>query len=173
MFTAALTAFYTFRAYFLTFWGELKVPPEADMAHHGHSQGHAVAEAGPHHHGPAAVGQAAHPQADAAHAPATPRHGYESPPVMTIPLLILAVFALFVGFVVGPLMPPSWRLSHFLELTPGLPEVVGEHNVEWGLMALSGIIALGGIGVAWVMYLRRPDLPGKLAAAWQVPTSCR
>ena len=27
--TAGLTAFYTFRAYFLTFWGELKTPPEA------------------------------------------------------------------------------------------------------------------------------------------------
>jgi NADH-quinone oxidoreductase subunit L len=27
--TAALTAFYTFRAYFLTFWGEKRLPPEA------------------------------------------------------------------------------------------------------------------------------------------------
>jgi NADH-quinone oxidoreductase subunit L len=32
--TAALTAFYTFRAYFLTFWGELRTPPEA--GHHVH-----------------------------------------------------------------------------------------------------------------------------------------
>jgi NADH-quinone oxidoreductase subunit L len=32
--TAALTAFYTFRAYFLTFWGEEKVPEEA--GHHAH-----------------------------------------------------------------------------------------------------------------------------------------
>jgi NADH-quinone oxidoreductase subunit L len=32
--TAGLTAFYTFRAYFLTFWGELKVPHEA--GHHAH-----------------------------------------------------------------------------------------------------------------------------------------
>ncbi|MGH2603938.1 MAG: NADH-quinone oxidoreductase subunit L, partial [Dehalococcoidia bacterium] len=32
--TAGLTAFYTFRAYFLTFWGELRTPPEAgDHAH--------------------------------------------------------------------------------------------------------------------------------------------
>ena len=32
--TAALTAFYTSRAYFLTFWGETRVPPEAgDHAH--------------------------------------------------------------------------------------------------------------------------------------------
>jgi NADH-quinone oxidoreductase subunit L len=32
--TAGLTAFYTFRAYFLTFWGEEKIPPEA--GHHAH-----------------------------------------------------------------------------------------------------------------------------------------
>jgi len=32
--TAALTAFYTFRAYFRTFWGREKVPPEA--GHHAH-----------------------------------------------------------------------------------------------------------------------------------------
>ena len=33
LFTAALTAFYTFRAYFKTFWGEVKIPVEA----HGHA----------------------------------------------------------------------------------------------------------------------------------------
>ena len=34
MFTAGLTAFYTFRAYFMTFWGEEKFPHEA--GHHPH-----------------------------------------------------------------------------------------------------------------------------------------
>ena len=34
MLTAGLTAFYTARAYFLTFWGEVKIPPEA--GHHAH-----------------------------------------------------------------------------------------------------------------------------------------
>jgi len=36
LFTAFLTAFYTFRAYFMTFWGEKKLPPEAEgHAHEG------------------------------------------------------------------------------------------------------------------------------------------
>src|SRR5262249_52154975 len=35
MITAGLTAFCTFRGYFMTFWGELKIPDEAYM-HHGH-----------------------------------------------------------------------------------------------------------------------------------------
>ena len=34
LFTAGLTAFYTFRAYFKTFWGEERIPPEA--GHHPH-----------------------------------------------------------------------------------------------------------------------------------------
>lgn len=34
LFTAGLTAFYTFRAYFMTFWGEEVIPPEA--GHHAH-----------------------------------------------------------------------------------------------------------------------------------------
>jgi NADH-quinone oxidoreductase subunit L len=85
---------------------------------------------------------------------------------MTIPLLILAVFAVGVGFVLGPLMPESWQFAHFLGWAPGLPEVKeAGHHIDWGLMALSGAVALAGIGVAWLMYLRRPDLPGKVAAA--------
>ncbi len=148
--TAGLTAFYTFRAYFLTFQGELMVPPEADMAHHGHS------------------GAGFHPAGErqAESLPHGPRASYESPGVMTWPLLILSVFAVGVGFVLGPLVPESWRFAHFLSLAPQLPPVTGEHHVEWGWMALSGVIALAGIGVAWLMYSRRPELPGKLAAAW-------
>ncbi len=161
--TAGLTAFYTFRAYFMTFRGELMVPPEADAAHHGH----AAHEAGPHHHGPAEVGQAAHPHAEVTRASTTPRASYESPAVMIVPLVILAVFAVGVGFVLGPVVPESWRFAHFLSWAPGLPRETREEHVEWGMMALSGIIALGGIALAWVMYLLRPALPGKLAAAWQ------
>jgi NADH-quinone oxidoreductase subunit L len=33
-------------------------------------------------------------------------------------------------------------------------------------MGLSAVVALAGIGVAWLMYLRQPDLSGKLATAW-------
>jgi NADH-quinone oxidoreductase subunit L len=34
-----------------------------------------------------------------------------------------------------------------------------------GLMTLSGLIALAGIGLAYQMYRRQPDLPGRLARA--------
>ena len=31
------------------------------------------------------------------------------------------------------------------------------------MMVLSSLVALGGIGVAWLMYIRQPDLPAKMA----------
>jgi NADH-quinone oxidoreductase subunit L len=118
--TAGLTAFYTFRAYFKTFHGELRVPEEA-----GH-------------------------------------HAHESPPVMTVPLIILAVFAVGVGFAVGPLMPEWLQFAHFVGHTPGLPEG-GHAGLDWLMMGLSGLIALAGIGVAWWMYVRQPGLPTEVA----------
>jgi NADH-quinone oxidoreductase subunit L len=131
MVTAGLTAFYTFRAYFMTFWGELRVPPEAE-SHHSHAA-----------HG---AGQ----------------HGYESPPVMTLPLMILAVFALGVGAALGP----THLFVHFVGRTPLLPEVENE-GLNWIMMIVSSLIALGGIYVAWLMYVRQPDLPGRLANSMQ------
>ena len=78
MVTAFLTAFYTFRAYFLTFWGEERIPEEAGG------------------------------------------HAHESPPVMTVPLMILAVFAAGVGAVLA--LPPWHLFGDFLMRTPGLVE---------------------------------------------------
>jgi NADH-quinone oxidoreductase subunit L len=128
--TAALTAFYTFRAYFLTFWGETRVPEEA-----GH-------------------------------------HAHESPPVMVVPLLVLAVGAVAAGFVAGPLT--HW-LEHVLRRSwmerafPGLVASAAEHAANVPLMVGSSVFALGGIAVAWWLYVRRPALPGKLAAAMPGP----
>jgi NADH-quinone oxidoreductase subunit L len=157
MATAGLTAFYTFRAYFRTFHGELRVPPEAGAAHHGHHP----AESGARQHGPTVVGHAARPAtADA------PQASYESPPVMTVPLVVLAVFALGVGGVMGPLGPGAIQFSHFLSLAPGLP-ASAEHALHWELMGLSFVVASIGILVAWWMYVRRPELPGRLAAGAQ------
>jgi NADH-quinone oxidoreductase subunit L len=153
--TAGLTAFYTFRAYFLTFWGELRIPHEAGE-HHGHTQQVAQIEAGSHYHGPADTG----PQTHAPHT--TGEHGYESPPVMTIPLMILSVFAVGVGLVLGP----TGLFHGFLSHTPGMPPPEEEH-LNYFMMSLSTVIALAGIGVAWLMYVRQPDLPARLAQSMQ------
>jgi NADH-quinone oxidoreductase subunit L len=140
--TAFLTGFYTFRAYFRTFWGELKVPPEAGS--HGHAD---HGEAGGHGRGRPAPA----PHAGVAH---------ESPPVMTVPLVILAVFSLGVGAALGPTHVFGeflGRASIFL----GFDRAAEHINV--GLTVLSSLMALGGIGLAWLAYVRMPELPGKVA----------
>jgi NADH-quinone oxidoreductase subunit L len=114
--TAGLTAFYTFRGYFRTFWGELRVPEEA-----GH-------------------------------------HAHESPSVMTIPLIILAVAALLIGIIVGPMT--HW-FSGLVARTPRLGDLLG-HHPNYAMMAISSVVAVGGMLLAYWMYVRQPELPGKL-----------
>jgi NADH-quinone oxidoreductase subunit L len=152
--TAGLTAFYTFRAYFMTFWGKEVIPPEAGS--HGHDTG-----ADAHGHGHGGHGHA-RPQATA-HAQGV---AHESPRVMTVPLMVLAVFAVCIGFLVGPMMPASMQFAHFVAKTPGFPYVAHEET-NWLLMAISSLIAVGGIALAYVMYVKQPELPGRVASRVQ------
>ena len=147
--TAFLTAFYTFRAYFMTFWGELRVPPEAGS--HGHG-GHDEA----HGHEPHAAGH----DDDHGHAAGV---AHESPPVMTVPLMVLAAFAVFVGFAVGPLTNSFAHLLGSGSIFSGF--TAPAHELDWPLMGTSAVVALAGIGLAWLMYVRQTDLPGRLAAS--------
>jgi NADH-quinone oxidoreductase subunit L len=114
--TALLTAFYTFRAYFMTFWGTEKFPEEA-----GH-------------------------------------HPHEATPIMAWPLRILAVCAAFIGLAVGP----THLFSNYLQKTMGLT-LVTEHHLHWGVMATSSIIAIAGIGFAWMFYVASPGIPVAIA----------
>jgi NADH-quinone oxidoreductase subunit L len=155
--TAALTSFYTFRAYFMTFWGPLKVPPEAGS--HGHVE-HAVHD--PTTDGPADrhAGHAVH-VGHAAHAGDGHGVAHESPRVMVVPLVILSFFAIFAGFALGP----TEALEHFLAGTAGFPEGKAAGNL--GLMIGSSLIGLAGIAVAYLTYVRQPELPTVLARRFQ------
>jgi NADH-quinone oxidoreductase subunit L len=135
--TAGLTAFYTFRAYFKTFWGELKVPEEAFHHGHGHDD---------HGHG--------------SHGHHEPKASHESPLVMTVPLMVLAVFAVAVGLLLGP----THLFAHFLEKTPGWPHPA-EAKLNYPLMAIGTAVVLAGLALAWLMYVKSPALPAQLARA--------
>ena len=121
-FTAFLTAFYTFRAFFQTFYGEEKIPVEA-----GH-------------------------------------HAHESPRSMTVPLLVLAVFAFGVGYV----LQLNGAFTNFLVQTPGIAvaEASVAHGVGHGaehamshadihsmVASMSTVLALLGIALAAYFYL--------------------
>jgi NADH-quinone oxidoreductase subunit L len=81
---------------------------------------------------------------------------------MWIPLVILAVFALFVGLVLGP----THLFAHFVGETPGFPTEAAL-GMNLGLMALSTLVVFVGIGIAYWMYVAHPELPAKLANSAQ------
>jgi NADH-quinone oxidoreductase subunit L len=97
-------------------------------------------------------------------------HAHESPAVMTVPLVLLAVGSAVTGFL-G--IPPSWGVTHVFEhfLTPvvgGLPH--GEHvshGTEWTLLWLSVAVAVAGLLAAWWLYLRSRELPNAIAQKYR------
>ncbi|MDI6889386.1 MAG: NADH-quinone oxidoreductase subunit L [Thermodesulfovibrionales bacterium] len=91
-------------------------------------------------------------------------HLHESPPVMTIPLMLLAAGALGAGWVGIPtILGGGAHIAHFLEPVLGHPELHGTHAQEFGVMGLSTTIALSGIVIAAILYLIKTYLPLRLA----------
>jgi NADH-quinone oxidoreductase subunit L len=104
--------------------------------------------------------------------PEVQAHIHESPKVMTIPLVLLAIPSAALGALVG--WPPEGGWIHtFLE--PVFFDVEHE-EFAWlgeggGLMVFSVGVALLGVALAWWMYIKRTELPGKIAA--RVPWAYR
>src|SRR5437870_6005639 len=93
-------------------------------------------------------------------------HVHESPKSMLIPLVILAVFSILAGFVgVPPVLGGGNHIQQFL--TPEAHEVKSESpdttGIELMLMAISTGVALAGAGLAYLFYVKRPELPELLA----------
>jgi NADH-quinone oxidoreductase subunit L len=146
--TAFMTAFYTGRAYFLTFWGPEKLPspkdPEAPAALSGSDDGD---------HGPLAASQD-----ETGHG----HHeiGHESPPIMTYPLIVLAVCAALAGLIFGPFH----LFEHHLERTFGFEELGhGAHGFDLATAVISTLAGVGGIFLAYRLYFQRSDLPARIA----------
>ncbi|UFN50072.1 NADH-quinone oxidoreductase subunit L [Roseomonas sp. OT10] len=96
-------------------------------------------------------------------------HVHESPPVMLIPLLVLAVGAIFAGGVFYDLFVGH----HWEEFWHG-SIVNGEHNhimhamhevPEWVPLAPT-VMGVAGIALAYLFYMFFPAIPGKIAAAF-------
>jgi NADH-quinone oxidoreductase subunit L len=93
-------------------------------------------------------------------------HGepHESPMVMLVPLVILAVLS-----VIGGLVGIGNRFEHFLAPVFGagvVTEATGEaasSYTEYLLMGISVVVALLGAFLAYVLYLSKPYLPQKIA----------
>jgi NADH-quinone oxidoreductase subunit L len=92
-------------------------------------------------------------------------HVHESPPVMTVPLMLLAVGAVFAGLAGLSMIAPDgafWAGSIYTR--PDNRVLEAAHYVPL-LVKLSPIlVGLAGIGLAWLAYIARPDLPERVVA---------
>ncbi|GII26335.1 NADH-quinone oxidoreductase subunit L [Planosporangium mesophilum] len=71
------------------------------------------------------------------------KHPHESPKIMTIPLVLLAVGSVAAGGLLATSVP-DW-------LTPVFGEQV-EHGENWLVTGLTILVTLGGVGLAWVLF---------------------
>ena len=90
-------------------------------------------------------------------------HVHESPAVMTIPLIVLAVLTVVAGLAVG--IPSAHGTAFARFLAPVLPVHEVEHGgaAAFALLVFSAVVAVGGVLLAWGMYgLRgvRPEAIG-------------
>jgi NADH-quinone oxidoreductase subunit L len=99
-------------------------------------------------------------------------HIHESPRSMTVPLMILALLSVVGGWIGWPeSLGGSDHFAKFLdpviarhaEVIAAVPEAT-QRASEYELMAASVLVGLIGISLAWFFYLRRPRIPGTLAA---------
>jgi len=97
------------------------------------------------------------------------KHLHESPLVMTIPLMILAVLSAVGGAIGLPAVTHLPNLLHdFLSPVLGAHGTSGHQVHAYGLevllMLISTGVALTGIGLGYHFYLKRPELPGQIKA---------
>jgi NADH-quinone oxidoreductase subunit L len=94
-------------------------------------------------------------------------HLHESPSVMTMPLVILAIGAVFAGFLGLPGVLGGSQFAQWLEPVVHAHEAEhASHALEWGLMALSVSVAGAGCFLAYLMYRKEvlsPDIFANLA----------
>ncbi len=138
LFTVFVTALYTFRLLFMTFHG-----PERFHGHGAHPDEHGKDAHGDHGHAP-----------------------HESPAVVTVPLILLAIPSVCAGWFIGPVLFGDY-FGNAIVVAPA-HDVLAQLGKDFHgviAMVIHGLatpalwLALAGIATAWYLYLRRPDLP--------------
>ncbi|TAH46428.1 MAG: NADH-quinone oxidoreductase subunit L [Betaproteobacteria bacterium] len=150
-----VTAFYSFRMYFLVFHGEERFGKE----HHDHHGDHDDEEpAADHHHG-LAPGQKPH----------------ESPWVVTVPLILLAIPSVIIGYMtIEPMLFGEWFKGVIFvgENHVGLKELAANFHGP-AAMALHGLqtapfwLAMGGVALAWFFYMVKPGIPAAIQRSFK------
>jgi NADH-quinone oxidoreductase subunit L len=92
-------------------------------------------------------------------------HIHESPPSMTVPLIILAIATTVAGLAFG--IPSSHGTAFARFLAPVLPLGEGEHGagIAFTLLLLSAVVAIAGVALAWYVYGRSPVRAASIGVA--------
>ena len=146
-----VTAFYAFRQYFMVFHGKEKWRELPEHHDDHHSDGH--------HHG---LGKHDNP--------------HESPWVVTLPLVLLAIPSVIIGYIaIEPMLYGDFFkgvifVNHEAHPTMHLMKeefhgalVMVSHSLHSPVLYL----AIAGVVSAWVLYIKAPSLPAKIAAAFR------
>ncbi|WP_238912893.1 NADH-quinone oxidoreductase subunit L [Achromobacter insolitus] len=146
-----VTSLYSFRVYFLVFHGKERF----DTSDHGHGHGHGHDDHGHDDHG---------------------HHGgkpHESPWVVTLPLVLLAIPSVLIGaWVVDPMLFGKFfdGVIKVLPQHPAMHELHEEWHgwVAFGLHAFQTVpfwLVVAGAVIAWYCYLINPKVPAKIQSS--------
>ena len=144
-----VTAFYAFRQYFIVFHGKERWRE----AKHDHHDGHG------HHHG---LKPSDNP--------------HESPWVVTLPLILLAIPSVIIGYIAiepmlyGDFFKDVIYVNH--ELHPVMHIMKEEFHGAMAMVSHSLhtpvlYLAIGGVLAAWFLYVKAPQLPAKIAQTFR------
>jgi len=170
-----VTAFYSFRMYFLVFHGKERYDQAPHDGHHSADAGHA---ADAHAHPSTSSGQADdHAAASDAH----DDHGHhagkphETPWVVTLPLILLAIPSVLIGYIaIEPMLYGSYfgDAIFISENHHTMSELREEFHGAFA-MALHSLttlplwLAIAGVASAAFFYLKRPDIPAMIQKRFQ------
>lgn len=165
-----ITAFYSFRMYFLVFHGEERF----GKAHHASGESVVVHDDAADH---AAHGEDDHHAADVYeehHGLAPGQKPHETPWVVTLPLVLLAIPSVVIGYLtVEPMLFGGFFKSAIFvnaEAHPVMEELAHEFHGAMA-MALHAFgspvfwLAVAGVVLSWFFYLKRPDIPAAIKNA--------
>ena len=168
---AFVTSFYSFRLLYLTFFG----PERFRDAHHDdhHDEAHA---------------DDAHAEDDDHHGHHGAHEPHESPWVVTVPLVLLAIPSIIIGFfTAGPMLfGTDWSGHHkqapffqgAIDLAPARDIIAKIGAEEWhgpvafalhGFLTPAFWLAFAGFALATLMYIIKPELPAKAAQLFKLP----
>jgi NADH-quinone oxidoreductase subunit L len=146
-----VSALYSFRLVFFAFHGKPRFDTDGNHRdHRDHREDHAVDKA-------TSTEEPGHEE----------QHGppHESPWVVTVPLILLAIPSIFIGgMTVGPMLYGGWFDGAIVK-TETMEELAREFHGAWAMVmhapaTLPFWLSIAGVATAWFFYIKRPDLAG-------------